>query len=106
MKFCTGNVRQAWEGFNALKSRAGKKQECSVANGPFIANQLNLFYSRFDSDAYRTECDKICGHILMTHPIVLQEGEVARLLQFLHGLNQIRPQARVNSMCLKTVSPN
>ncbi len=48
-KFTTGNVREAWQGLNAMMGREQRPAHIKCTDPTSFAEQLNTFYSRFDS---------------------------------------------------------
>lgn len=55
LKSSAVNIKQAREGLNALLGVAREKEECSVSN---FANELNVYYSRFDCVVPVCDCVK------------------------------------------------
>lgn len=58
IEMTTGKMRQAWEGLNALMGVARKKEQCSVSNSQSFANELNVYYCRFDCVVPVCDCVK------------------------------------------------
>lgn len=81
--FCTGNPRQAWEGVN--KMMGGPKRQEDLAMDISFANDLNVFYGRFDAPDSKDKSDAICTNIPRNPTIQLSEEEVGTCL------SRIRP---------------
>ncbi|XP_055498465.1 uncharacterized protein LOC129701356 [Leucoraja erinacea] len=47
-KFTTGNAREAWQGLNSMMGRAQKPALFQCSDPATFAEQLNIYYSRFD----------------------------------------------------------
>jgi len=74
-----GNAKQAWDGLNTMMGRETRKPMYH-SQGVFFAENLNVFFSRFDRGTCTTECDRICRDIPTYENIILKEHETAASL--------------------------
>lgn len=79
-KFFKGNVKQAWEGLNVMMGRKGKKTNPTQFHNASFADELNVFFGRFDTGECSTEVDRICSDIPLYENITLEEHEIAYCL--------------------------
>lgn len=47
-RFCNGNAREAWKGLNVMMGRKQRKSEIHHVDSLAFANEINIFFSRFD----------------------------------------------------------
>ena len=73
-KLTEGQGRAAWDGLNTMMGKNTKKQEC---DDPLtFANDLNVFYSRFDSTDFSREIDGVCQPLLIPNNIRVTESDI------------------------------
>lgn len=81
-KLKTGNVRDAWKGLNTMMGRQ-KKRVQKHEDPHCLANNLNIFYSRFDND-FNDDDLSVSNELMMTmtqsQPMIIQEREVVTVL--------------------------
>ena len=69
-KFGSGNIRDTWAGLKTMMgvTNKGCKQTLPVHNDfTKKANELNIFYSRFDVRDTKKECDDLCDTLVPEH---------------------------------------
>ena len=55
----SNDSRKAWDGLKTITGYKKKSNLPSVENNETFANELNEFYSRFDTHDFSDECDKL-----------------------------------------------
>ena len=55
----SNDSRKAWDGIKTITGYKKKSNLPSVENNETFANELNEFYSRFDTHDFAVECDKL-----------------------------------------------
>lgn len=82
-QFCSGNIREAWNGLNTMMGKEDKKhkQDDLLNKGTFL-NDLNLLYARFNNSSCSTFNDNlyIFSNTTDHSAITLTETEVAASL--------------------------
>ena len=79
--YFSGNAKKAWEGLNAMMGRETKQKHTPLSHpSPSFANDLNVFFSRFDKNDFSAERDSVCSSIPEYVPITLNEHEIVASL--------------------------
>ena len=78
-KLTEGQGRAAWDGLNTMMGKNTKKQELKCDDSLTFANDLNVFYSRFDSTDFSREIDDVCQPLLtIPNHIRVTESDVKK----------------------------
>ena len=87
-QYFSGNAKKAWEGLNNMMGRETKKKRTPLSHpSPSFANDLNIFFGRFDTTDFSTERDTVCRSIPDYVPVTLSE------LDIMTSLSSIRPNS-------------
>ena len=77
-RFLGGNVREAWKGLNTMMGRGLQQKRIQCDDAATFANDLNVFYARFDVHDFNKECDDLCSPLLSTsEQATILESDVA-----------------------------
>lgn len=76
--------------------RSNKKDDSSMSNSQTFINDLNKFYSRFDTVDVKTECDDIRKNFSVETTIVINEADV------MASLSKLKPKETTGPDGLKT----
>lgn len=95
-RFCSGNPRQAWESLNIMMGRSKKAQvgHCIAEHSLSFVNDLNHFYSRFDSTDAKEKALSACAEVPRDQPIQLSEEDVGGYL------SRVKPHKAPGPDCL------
>lgn len=68
----TGNIREVWKGLNTIMGRKKERiQQCEDSYG--LANDLNIFYSRFDNNLNEFTVSNAAMTEIQSHTMTIQE---------------------------------
>ena len=71
------DARSAWQGLNNMMGRKKRQEKPSSPENPTtFANDLNIFYSRFDTSDYVDACTSICDSLETDIPIEISDEDV------------------------------
>ena len=63
-----GNAKDAWKGLNTMMGRNQQQKPLTSADPSALANDLNRFYARFDTQDFSDECNTLCeSYFLSCH---------------------------------------
>ena len=80
-----GKGREAWDGLNTMMGRKVKKQGMKCDDPLTFANDLNLFYSRFDTTDFSKETEDICKPLLtVPNDLSISENDVKKVFSRLN----------------------
>ena len=86
-KLTEGQGRAAWDGLNTMMGKNTKKQELKCDDPLTFANDLNVFYSRFDCTDFSREIDDVCQPLLtIPNNIRVTESDVKKVF------SQLKPR--------------
>ena len=86
-KLTEGQGRSAWDGLNTMMGKNTKKQELKCDDPLTFANDLNVFYSRFDSTDFSREIDDVCQPLsTIPNNIRVTESDVKKVF------SQLKPR--------------
>lgn len=87
-QYFSGNAKKAWEGLNVMMGRETKQNRTPLSHSsPSFANDLNVFFSRFDKNDFSAERDRVCRSISGYVPITLNEHDI------IASLSSIKPNS-------------
>ena len=74
-----GNAKDAWKGLNTMMGRNQQQKPLISTDPSALANDLNRFYARFDTQDFSDECNTLCES-LISCPVTVDEGDVVKCL--------------------------
>ena len=74
-----GNAKDAWKGLNTMMGRNQQQKPLTSADPSALANDLNRFYARFDTQDFSDECNILCES-LISCPVTVDEWDVVKCL--------------------------
>ena len=74
-----GNAKDAWKGLNTMMGRNQQQKPLTSVDLSALANDLNRFYARFDTQDFSDECDTLCQS-LISCAVNVDEGDVVKCL--------------------------
>ena len=74
-----GNAKDAWKGLNTMMGRNQQQKPLTSVDLSALANDLNRFYARFDTQDFSDECNTLCQS-LISCPVNVDEGDVVKCL--------------------------
>ena len=74
-----GNAKDAWKGLNTMMGRNQQQKPLTSVDLSALANYLNRFYARFDTQDFSDECNTLCQS-LISCPVNVDEGDVVKCL--------------------------
>ena len=106
-KFKNTNARVAWQGLNTMMGRNTKGPQLHSDNPIALANELNKFYSRYDTCNYNSECDTACAG-LSPEPVEVEVHAVTKCLLRINPNKAPGPDGlggRVLKACARQLAP-
>ena len=108
-KLTEGQGRMAWDGLNTMMGKNTKKQELKCNDPLTFANDLNVFYSRFDSTDFSRQIDNIYQPLLtIPNNIRVTESDVKKVFSQLKPRKAFGPDGvggKVLRACSSSLSP-
>ncbi|CDQ57272.1 unnamed protein product [Oncorhynchus mykiss] len=82
----SGNARVAWQGIKSMASaphigRGKTSADLGGYEGQNMANELNVFFSRFESDIFLSEVKQVEASLQMFQRVVVQQSDVLKLFR-------------------------
>jgi hypothetical protein len=102
----SGNARVTWQGIKSMASaphigRGKTSADLGRYEGQNMANELNVFFSRFETDNFVSEVKQMEASLQMFERVVVQQSDVVKLFR---GCNAHRPRPRPNEWtCVKAL---
>ena len=103
--FRQGDPRQCWQNISTITGYKPKKAELRPDDEMKLANELNVFYTRFDQHDFSLEQHQAMDtvHQIPGSPVVITEEEVRRLFKKLNARSASGPDG-ISSKTLKICS--